>query len=129
MEEDSTSEAGITAEAQSEAQGHLEEIHDQISSKALEAEESISEQYDPQIDRIEGLIKELADLHVTKLLTETQYRDHRDNFPGAFKAGMGAESVLNVLQNHIDLEDLRNDLQEEMQSMKNAQISFPPNRM
>ena len=116
VEEDSTNDVKDTAKSQQEAQKRLDEIHEQITARALKSEEAIAEQYDPQLDRIEGLIKELEDLSVTKLLTETQYRDHRDNFLGAFEAGMGAESVLKVLQNYIDLEELRNNLQDEMQS-------------
>ncbi|MEC9278387.1 MAG: DNA-directed RNA polymerase subunit beta', partial [Chloroflexota bacterium] len=103
-------------EMQLDAQSKLDEINDQSSGRLSESEVPIREEYDPQITRVEALISELKDLHLTKLLTETQYRDHRDNFPGVFQAGMGAESVLNVLQNQIDLDDLKNHLQDEMHS-------------
>ena len=103
-------------ETQLDAQSKLDEINDQSSGRLSESEVPIREEYDPQITRVEGLISELKDLHITKLLTETQYRDHRDNFPDAFQAGMGAESVLSVLQNQIELDDLKNHLQDEMHS-------------
>ena len=103
-------------ETQLDAQSKLDEINDQSSGRLSESEVPIHEEYDPQITRVEELISELKDLHITKLLTETQYRDHRDNFPDAFQAGMGAESVLSVLQNQIELDDLKNHLQDEMHS-------------
>ena len=103
-------------ETQLDAQSKLDEINDQSSGRLSESEVPIREEYDPQITRVEELISELKNLHITKLLTETQYRDHRDNFPDAFQAGMGAESVLSVLQNQIELDDLKNHLQDEMHS-------------
>ena len=69
------------------------------------------------MDNLDSMIGDLENLRVTQLLTESQYRTHRDNFPGIFAAGMGAESVLKVLESeHIDLDNLRDQLQEEMQS-------------
>ena len=76
----------------------------------------IQDEYEPGISKIDQLISELEQLKITQLLTETQYRDHRESFAGIFQAGMGAESVLDVLQNHIDLDELKEKLQEEMQS-------------
>ena len=100
----------------SELENNLNEIQDSIEEEFSEKRPELDEVFDPQITLIESQIKELEDLKVNKLLTETQYRDHRDNFPGVFDAGMGAESVLYVLQNHIDLEELRDTLQQEMDS-------------
>ena len=61
-----------------------------------------------QIDDLEGL-------YVGQLLTETRFRELRDQSSGIFKAGMGAEAVLKVL-NGVDLEEVREGLQDEMQS-------------
>jgi len=60
-------------------------------------------------------VEELEALKVGQLLTESRYRELRDQFAIVFKAGMGAESVLEVLSK-IDLDAMRDDLQEEMQS-------------
>ena len=110
---DSNSDIAIDA---TEVEKRLAEIQDAIDDKCAEKQNELDELYEPQLAQIENQTKELQDLKVTNLLTETQYRDHRDNFPGVFNAGMGAESVLYVLQNHIDLEELRDELQEEMHS-------------
>ena len=58
---------------------------------------------------------ELEDLKVGQLLTESRYRDLRDRYGVVFSASMGAEAVLDVLSN-LDLDVLRDQLQQEMQS-------------
>ena len=94
----------------------IEASNDRASAEVAEAIEKIKEDFEPELKRVDELISDLEDLHVTKLLTETQYREHKSAFSGVFTAGMGAESVLSVLINHIDLDDLRAELQDEMQS-------------
>ncbi|MFL2784416.1 MAG: DNA-directed RNA polymerase subunit beta' [Dehalococcoidia bacterium] len=92
------------------------EVDENLAEKISDATNLIQDEYEPGLSKIVQLISDLEELKITKLLTETQYRDHRESFAGIFTAGMGAESVLNVLQNHIDLDDLREELQDEMQS-------------
>jgi len=60
-------------------------------------------------------IDDLEDLKIGQLLTETRFRELRDQYSSVFKAGMGAEAVLKVL-NGVDLEVVRDGLQDEMQS-------------
>ncbi len=60
-------------------------------------------------------IDDLESLQVGQLLTETRYRELRDKYGSVFNALMGAEAVLEVLKN-IDLDSLREELQEEMHS-------------
>ncbi len=103
-------------ENEDESLAPIAEIDEHLAEKISEATDLIQDEYEPGISRIDQLISELEQLKITQLLTETQYRDHRESFAGIFKAGMGAESVLNVLQNHIDMDELREELQEEMQS-------------
>ena len=64
---------------------------------------------------VTGQIDELEALRVGQLLTESRYRELRDHLGLVFKARMGAEAVLEVLRN-VDLEAMRDDLQEEMRS-------------
>ncbi|MBR0288243.1 MAG: DNA-directed RNA polymerase subunit beta', partial [Selenomonadaceae bacterium] len=55
-----------------------------------------------------------TDLKQKDLLTEGQYRFHRDSFgKGAFKVGMGAEAIEELLRG-LDLEAMANDLREEL---------------
>ena len=66
-------------------------------------------------NNLTGQIDELEDLRVGQLLTESRYRELRDHLGSVFKAQMGAEAVLEVLQN-VDLEAMRGELHEEMRS-------------
>ena len=66
-------------------------------------------------NEIVGKIDEIEDLAVAQLLTESRYRELRDSQGGIFKASMGAEAVLEVLQK-LDLDAMRETLQEEMRS-------------
>ena len=54
-----------------------------------------------------------TDLHYMDVLTEQQYREKRDEFGSAFKAGMGGEAVRELLK-AIDLEELSADLRAQM---------------
>ena len=70
---------------QSEIELKIEAIELDISNKANEAVEEFSTEYTSEIDETKNKISELEELHVTQLLTETQYRDHRDNYVGHSK--------------------------------------------
>ena len=105
-----------SSDEQLETEGKIESLQKERDQKIEELLAEINDEYAELLSAIEKEVSSLKELHVTKLLTETQFRDNRDSFPGVFQAGMGAESVLYVLQNYIDLDDLRDELQEEMQS-------------
>jgi len=64
-------------------------------------------------DELEALIDELDDLGVGQLLPESRFREMRDRHTDLFKAGMGAEAVIDVLQG-LDLDAMRNRLQSEV---------------
>ncbi|MQF65576.1 DNA-directed RNA polymerase subunit beta' [SAR202 cluster bacterium AC-647-P02_OGT_505m] len=105
------------SEEHKEAVSKISSLQEGLTARISEAQEPVNEEYQPKLENLESMIKDLENLRVTQLLTESQYRTHRDNFPGIFEGGMGAESVLKVLESeHIDLDSLRDQLQEEMQS-------------
>ncbi|OPY59751.1 MAG: DNA-directed RNA polymerase subunit beta' [Pelotomaculum sp. PtaU1.Bin035] len=56
-----------------------------------------------------GLIKK-------QLLTETEYREHREKYGAAFKAGMGAEAIKKLLE-EIELEELAIELRQELKEV------------
>jgi len=64
---------------------------------------------------IEETIAEIEDLRPLKLLTDSAYRELKRKYKHVFQAGIGAEAILNILQN-IDLEKLRHDLRQEIDS-------------
>jgi len=59
--------------------------------------------------------QKLEELQVKALLTESQYHDLKQKYGHIFEAGMGAESILQIIKN-INLDDLRNNLLQETQS-------------
>lgn len=84
-----------------------EEIAQLNQSLAL-AKSELENEFNTRIDDLESL-------SIGQLLTESRYRELRDNHGEVFKASMGAEAVLEVLSD-LDLEKLRSDLQEEIRS-------------
>ncbi|MGN0704614.1 MAG: DNA-directed RNA polymerase subunit beta' [Lentihominibacter sp.] len=56
-----------------------------------------------------------TDFAYKEILTETQYREAKDNPANHFKAGMGAEAVRELLT-HIDLEELSQELREKLRT-------------
>ena len=116
QDSDSEDDASKDEKDTKETLAKIESLEKERDEKIEELISETNDEFEEILNNIENQITSLEEIQVTRLLTETQYRDNRDNFPGVFQAGMGAESVLYVLQNHIDLDELRDELQEEMQS-------------
>jgi DNA-directed RNA polymerase subunit beta' len=64
---------------------------------------------------IQAQIDELEDMRPMQLLTEANFRELRDKYGDIFKASMGAEGILSILQ-QVDLEALKLQLHEEFAS-------------
>ena len=60
-------------------------------------------------------VEQLKNLHVKGMLNESQYHEMKLKHGEIFEAGMGAEAILQIIQD-IDLDKLRNDLLLETQS-------------
>jgi DNA-directed RNA polymerase subunit beta' len=70
-----------------------------------------------------GLTEEvdlLRNLKPNKLLTEEEYRELQDKYSNLFEAGMGAESLIDVLRN-IDIEKLHDQLLEDVRTASRQQ--------
>ena len=88
-----------------------DELHPlQEREKALR--EEVEDQYRERIRDLEDLADPIRDDRVV-LLTETRYRELSDLFGHVFKAGMGAEAVLQVLE-RVDLDQMRVKLKQEI---------------
>ncbi len=66
-------------------------------------------------DALNNKIEELEEIQRLRMLNESKYNELRDRYPGVFQAGMGAEAILDIL-NNIDLEELRESLYKEIRS-------------
>ena len=113
------SAAEETATEQTE-EGESTEPLPKVEDEALKSQiEEINEKLDADKRELENdvmaLIDELEDLRVGQLLTESRFRELRENHGSVFKAGMGAEAVLDVVKT-IDLDALRDVLLGEMRS-------------
>ena len=90
-----------------------------IIEEAAAAQQKI-EQIEARLDEdlkelkteIESQIDDVSSIKVGLLLTETRCRELRDQYPEIFTAGMGAESVLELLK-ILDLDQVRDELQRE----------------
>ncbi|MBI3952883.1 MAG: DNA-directed RNA polymerase subunit beta' [Chloroflexi bacterium] len=114
--------AELAGPAGAEMQGQRDLLQAQIEQAQREAQEQaaaiqqeLEQQRQEVRDQFAERLQDLKDLRPQLLLTEAKYRALRERFPLSFKAGMGAEAVLESLRN-LDLESLRNQLYQEIQA-------------
>jgi DNA-directed RNA polymerase subunit beta' len=102
----------------------IQEIRDQVDNEEdpSETEQQISgwnrwlkEEKAKIHTDLETRLHELDDLRVLQIVSESRYRELRDRYGEVFRAGMGAEAVLEALRD-LDLQSLREGLQQEVQS-------------
>ena len=94
-----------------ESEENKKSLEEQIQGIRAALEEQIAE-----LDaRTKSQIDDLDGLHIGQLLTETRHRELREQFAEVFKAGMGAEAVVQVLKSK-DLDEIREGLQEDIRS-------------
>ena len=92
-----------------------------LESVGAEREEqrkqALRDEYDQRAEAREveyrATADELESLRPLQLLSESRCRELRDKYPDVFEAGMGAESIQEILK-AVDLEALRAQLQDEM---------------
>jgi len=80
----------------------------ELLSKTEEAKSKLTGDMQAKIDDVESL-------RPLQLLTESRYRELHDQFGDAFKAGMGAEAILEILRS-LDLETVSVDLERELRT-------------
>ncbi|HWO94632.1 MAG TPA: DNA-directed RNA polymerase subunit beta' [Dehalococcoidia bacterium] len=103
------SDVQLEADSAVQALHHQFEVDAEPHREALrQAREAIRKQYQTDIE-------ELEDLRPLQLLTDARYRELEQKYGHVFKAGMGAEAVLQILQD-TDLDMLREQLGQEIHS-------------
>ena len=85
-------------------QAEIEKIELQMTEETVKSQKETEER-----------ISVIEDLSPLKLLTESRYGDLKRKYSSVFKASIGAEAILSVLQN-LDLEKLRHFLRQEIDS-------------
>jgi len=85
-------------------QNKINKSRKEFQEKQFELETDYQEQLD-----------EVNDLRVGQLLTESRYRILKNNAPGVFQAGMGAEAIYQILS-EINLDSMKDKFMEELKS-------------
>ncbi|MSQ41786.1 MAG: DNA-directed RNA polymerase subunit beta', partial [Dehalococcoidia bacterium] len=88
----------------------LAPLRDQIAAVRT----AVRKEYDPLVKRLEKL-RDPVQSDTLTILAEAEHREMEERFGLVFKSGMGAESILSILQ-RLDLDSLRVRLNEEIQS-------------
>ena len=81
----------------------------------LSSEEKIKDALGKIDSDTQDKIERMEALAPLQMLSESRFRELRDEFGEVFVAGMGAEAILDILQ-RVDLESLYQELQEEIAS-------------
>jgi DNA-directed RNA polymerase subunit beta' len=87
----------------------------QIDSSTKTDREEIQGQLEALQQEIEATRTDLEAMHAKQILTDTQYRDYQERFGRAFRAGIGAEAIRDLLS-RIDLNAEMYRLREESRS-------------
>ena len=85
-----------------------------LRKQVAEVRTAVRKEYDPLYKRLDNL-RDPIEADKLTILTEQEFRELEERFGLVFEAGMGAESILSILD-RMDLEKLRLELHEEIQS-------------
>jgi DNA-directed RNA polymerase subunit beta' len=92
--------------AQQQARDRLEQdrlkLEGEIEESTREQRDALQADLDALQVEIDATRADLEALHPKQILTDTQYREHHERFSRAFKAGIGAEAIRELLA-QIDL--------------------------
>ena len=106
---------GLEAQEGEPAEATSDNVPEDPEAEIRELHLKLGEEKAQLENELAAHIDEVEDLRVGQLLTESRFRELRDRHGAIFKANMGAEAVLEVSR-AVDLEALRENLQEEMRS-------------
>ena len=107
--------AGRRADRRALLDAQVEERHRAQETELLRLRQEHSRE-DAQAKSEHGSrVDEVEDLKVAQILSEARYRELRDRHSGLFRAGMGAEAVLEVVRN-MDLDEMRERMRREIHS-------------
>ena len=107
-------EKAIVESAMEEAKALVYDELNPIQERAAEIRKETEEQFQERLNDLEDIVDPVRSDRI-ELLTETRYRELSDMFGHVFKAAMGAEAVLSVLE-RLDLDALRAKLKTELAS-------------
>ena len=104
----------VDQRARDEAIARTQEEIAGLESQGMAMEE-IVEEGQSLWEALHARIDELEEIQPMRMLNEGRYNELKDRYPDVFRAGMGAEAVLDILAD-IDLAELRESLYKEIRS-------------
>ena len=104
-------EASVSTNGNKDPEEEREPTEEEIANVELTLDQQIAQLR----EELQANVDDLEDLRALQLVTEGRYRELREKAGHVFKAGMGAEAILDILRN-TDLEALRDSLIQEMRS-------------
>ena len=111
----SRSNLGILLAAERDQKKH------QLEVEIAELQAQIDERHDVLSREYEPKFEELKALAVKEFLAESRYRELADKWGNVFKAGMGAEAVLEIVR-RMDMDLMARELRREIRSTRSKQI-------
>jgi len=106
----------VDEQAREEAIGRTREEIAKLESRGVaKGEKQMEEEGQQPWEELNARIDELEELQPVMLLAESRYRKLKDRYPDVFRAGMGAEAILDILTN-LNLAELRETLYKEIRS-------------
>ncbi|MGC8950971.1 DNA-directed RNA polymerase subunit beta' [Chloroflexus sp.] len=88
--------------------------------EATQEQERLQERLQRELDMLvreeKEKLEQLDKLKVGLIITENEYRQLRDVAPGVFRADMGAGAIRELLERHLNLDKLAEELQAEIQT-------------
>src|SRR5581483_6533977 len=101
-------------------QGRLETLQSNFEEEAQNLRRQIEEKSSALRSEYEPKFEELRSIAVKEFLTESQYRDLSDKWGHVFKAGMGAEAVLEIVK-RMNMDDMAKALRREIRGTRSKQ--------
>lgn len=103
-------------------QRELDELREEVQNVAQEVRDSSGERLVRLRQQAQTSLEQLESLEPMMFLNETEYREYKSKFGNVFKADMGAEALLDILQ-RMDLDKLSKELWREVRTTRSKQAA------
>ncbi|MCC7161151.1 MAG: DNA-directed RNA polymerase subunit beta' [Anaerolineae bacterium] len=116
-------EAGIKQDQKDkrlDAQGKAETLRATFEEQAASLQGQIEDKANALRSEYDPKFEELQAIAVKEFLTESQYRDLSDKWGHVFKAGMGAEAVLEIVR-RMNMDEMAKSLRREIRGTRSKQ--------
>ncbi len=120
LEVDDEARKSTLAQVEEEYKTHIKNVQ---RERKADTEGKQTRIYDQQLKQLKGAydtaVKELNGLHIHQIISELEYRDLSLKYGNVFKAGIGAEAILSLLEK-IDLKALLVKVKEDLKKAVGA---------